>query len=280
MDLVLDIGNTETHAGVFDRDRLHAHWRWASDPRRTADEYGILLHQLLRSANVDARSVRSASLASVLPALTSVIADTCWRYLGIRVLVVDARLPLPMRIEVDEPFAVGADRIVNTLAAHRLYGRDCVVVDLGTATTYDCISRDGVFIGGVIAPGVRTAADQLSDRTAKLPRVALAAPSAVIGRRTEACLQSGIFYGAVDAVEGMVRRIRNEWRGADVFVVATGGLSPLIAPHCPSIQMVEPSLTLLGVRMAYEYTAARLAAGTDDTDGTGSLGGSTGRGGP
>lgn len=276
MDLVLDVGSTETHVGLFDMDRLLAHWRWGSDPRRTTDEYGVLLSQLLRGAKVEARSVRSASIASVLPALTSVMVDTCWRYLSVQALVVDSGLPLPLRIDVDEPRAVGADRIVNTLAAHLLYGRDSIVADLGTATTYDCVSREGVFLGGVIAPGVRTAAEYLSDRTAKLPRVALAAPPAVIGRRTEECLQSGIFYGAVDAVEGMVRRIREEWGRADVFVIATGGLAPLIAPHCPSVHLVEPSLTLMGIRLAREYTAAR--AGGEAAGDSRRLGNSTARG--
>ena len=174
--------------------------------------------------------------------------------------VIDGTTPLPIRLDVDEPMTVGADRIVNTLAAARLYGRDTIAVDLGTATSFDCITGDGTFIGGVIAPGVMTGAETLVSRTAKLPRIDLKAPPTVIGRRTEAVLRSGIFYNAVDGIDGIVRRIKAEWQRPDAFVVATGGLAPLIVPHCTTVQHVEPALTLHGLRIALEHIRAQQAA--------------------
>jgi type III pantothenate kinase len=159
---------------------------------------------------------------------------------------------------VDEPLTVGADRVVNTLAAFTLYQRDTLVVDFGTATTFDCITADGRFVGGVIAPGVRTGAEQLIRRTAKLPAAALVAPERVIGRRTETCLQAGVVFGAADAVSGLVRRIRAEWPGGGrPYVVATGGLASLIAPHVPEIELVEPRLTLIGLRIAAQHLGLR-----------------------
>lgn len=253
LDLVFDVGNTETAAGLFDGDRIAAHWRFASDARRTPDEYGVLLRQLLDAAGADRAHLRSATLGSVVPALTGLLGQACESYLDVAARSIDARTPLPIRLDVEEPLTVGADRILNTLAVSRIYATDAVVVDLGTATTYDCVTADGVFLGGVIAPGVRTAAEQLTVRTAKLPRVELRAPATVIGRRTETNLQSGIFWSAVDALDGMVRRIRAEWQKPSVLVVATGGLAALIGPHCETVQVVEPLLTLHGLRLAREY---------------------------
>jgi type III pantothenate kinase len=169
---------------------------------------------------------------------------------------VDAHSPLPITLDVLEPLTVGADRIVNTLAASRLYGRDTIVVDLGTATTYDCITADGVFLGGVIAPGMRTSAETLIRRTSKLPATELQAPERVIGRRTEDCIRSGVVFGTADAVDGIVRRIKKEWPTPRTpLVVATGGLAPMIKPHASEIERVEPELTLVGLRMAYELIA-------------------------
>lgn len=250
MDLTFDVGNTETACAVFRGEQIHASWRIATDSRRTPDEYGALLSQLLNHGQVPPGAVRSATAASVVPAMTPLLAEACRAYLGVALAEVTARTPLPIRLDVDEPLTVGPDRIVNTLAASRLFRSDTIVVDLGTATTYDCITAAGEFIGGVIAPGVRTSAERLTDRTAKLPRVEVRPPDAVIGRRTESCLQSGIFFGAVDAVDGMVARIRREWARPHALVVATGGLATLIAPHCSQVDRIEPTLTLQGVWMA------------------------------
>jgi type III pantothenate kinase len=171
-------------------------------------------------------------------------------------VIVDARSPLGITLAVDEPMTVGADRIINTLAASRLYGVDCIVVDLGTATTYDCVTADGVFLGGVIQPGIRTSAETLFRRTAKLAATELVVPAKVIGTRTDECIRSGVVYGAADAVDGIVRRIKGEWpRPAVPKVVATGGLAALIQPHCVEIERAEPDLTLLGLCMAHGILA-------------------------
>jgi type III pantothenate kinase len=162
---------------------------------------------------------------------------------------------LPIELDVDEPLTVGADRIANTLAAREIYRRDTIAVDLGTATTFDCITREGVFIGGVISPGLQAGLDWLSVRTAKLPRVELQPPRRVIGRRTETCIQSGVFYQAVDSVDGIVRRIKEEWDKPDAFVVATGGFSHVVGPHLSTVDEIEPLLTLYGLAMAGELIA-------------------------
>lgn len=254
MTLVFDVGNTETVIGLFDAGTLLDHWRIAS-AERTVDEAGLLIRALLRESGFDLDALRSAAIGSVVPPLTPTLAETCERHLGVRAEIIDARTPLPIRLEVDEPLTVGADRIVNTLAAARLYQRDTIAVDMGTATTFDCITADGVFLGGVIAPGIRTSAEALVRRTAKLPRIDLEPPATVIGRRTEACLQSGIFYGAIEAIDGIVRRIKGEWNRPDAFVVATGGLATLVGPYCRTVERIEPFLTLYGLEFALRHLA-------------------------
>jgi type III pantothenate kinase len=251
MILVFDVGNTETAIGLFESGELIDHWSVATQPQRTVDEFGLLIRGLIRESGFSIDTLRAASIGSVVPPITPILIETCERHLGIRVAVIDARSPLPIRLDVEEPLTVGADRIVNTLAAAHLFHRDTIAVDLGTATTFDCITADGVFVGGVIAPGVTTAAETLVRRTAKLPRVDLERPAHVIGKRTETCLRSGIFYGAVDAIDGLVERIKREWQRPNLLVLATGGLAPLIGPHCRTVERVEPFLTLAGLDLAY-----------------------------
>jgi len=253
MNLVFDVGNTETVLGLFDGGQLREHWRVSTYPERTVDEMGLLVRALIRESGFDLELVTGAAIASVVPPSTPVILDMCLRHLGVSALSIDASSPLPIKLDVEEPLGVGADRIVNTLAAARLYHTDVIAVDLGTATTFDCISGDGVFRGGVIAPGVRTGADTLVRRTAKLPRVDLEPPDAVIGRRTETAVRSGIFYGVVDAIDGMVRRIKQEWKRPEALVVATGGFAQLVAPYCSTVDKVEPFLTLIGLDLAHQH---------------------------
>jgi type III pantothenate kinase len=252
MILTLDIGNTETVLGIFQDDEIAAHWRLSSHPERTVDEYGLLLRSILREADLDKAALEGAAIASVVPPLTHAFTQACQRHLALHTISVDADADLPIRLQVEEPRTVGADRIANTLAAAQLFHVDTIVVDLGTATTYDCITADGTFLGGVIAPGLITSAETLTRRTAKLPRVDLDPPATVIGRRTDTALQSGIFFGAVEAIDGIVRRIRDEWQ-VQPLVVATGGLAPLLAPYCGTIQRVEPFLTLHGLRIAWHH---------------------------
>ena len=251
MILTFDIGNTETVLGIFEGEELTGHWRLSTHPERTADEYGLLLRSILRESATSPETIRGVAIASVVPPLTHALREACARHLGSDPVIVDAASYLPVKLDVEEPLSVGADRLANTLGAARLYQTDTIVVDLGTATTFDCITADGTFRGGVIAPGIRTGAETLTRRTAKLPRVDIEPPPAIIGRRTDTALQSGIFYGAVESIDGIVRRIRHEWHD-DLLVVATGGLARFLAPHSSTIDRVEPFLTLHGLRFAWE----------------------------
>jgi type III pantothenate kinase len=257
MHLVLDVGNTEIAAGVFPGGSLEveAHWRISTPVPRTGDEYLILLRALLVEKGLAATGIDRAVLGSVVPAVTEPMCSALERLIGGGIIVIDATSPLPVRLDVEEPRSVGADRIVNTLAASRLYERDTITVDLGTATTYDCITADGTFIGGVISPGIQAGQEWLSGRTAKLPRVDLHPPEMVIGRRTETCLQSGIFYSAVDAIDGIVTRIRQEWGRPEAYVVATGGFAEIIGAHAKTVDRVEPLLTLYGLEIAGDELA-------------------------
>ncbi|MDQ6887702.1 MAG: type III pantothenate kinase [Gemmatimonadota bacterium] len=257
MIIVFDVGNTETTIGVFDGSDLRAHWRVMSDVARTPDEFGLLLAGLLAASEMAASAVRGAAIGSVVPPITGPLAEACAEWLGCEPIIVDARSPLPIRLDVEEPLTVGADRIINTLAASRLYRSDTIVVDLGTATTYDCITEDGVFLGGIIAPGLRTSADTLIRRTSKLPATELRPPERAIGRRTEECIRAGVMLGAADAIDGLVRRIRREWPTPRTpGVVATGGLAEIIAPLCTELDRVDPYLTLYGLQMAHALLVA------------------------
>jgi len=252
MIMALDVGNTESMLGLFDHGELLEHWRLSTHPARTADELGLLLRALLRESGFDPDGVDSVAIASVVPPVTHVFADAAAHHLGARVYTIEATTPLPVRLDVDEPLTVGPDRIVNTLAALQLFHTDTIAVDFGTATTFDCITAGGVFVGGIIAPGLNTMAESLVRRTAVLPRVELRPPPTVIGRRTDTAIRSGILYTAIDAVDGIVRRIKAEWRPR-ALVVATGGLAETIAPLCTTIDRVEPFMTLYGLMFALRH---------------------------
>ncbi len=258
MLLTLDIGNTEITVGLFRGDDLSAHWRLTTNPDRTPDEWGSALAGFLVQAGHSPNEIRAACLASVAPGVTQSLADGVAEVTGAGAVSVDASSPLPITLDVDEPLTVGADRIVNTLAAVELYRTDTLVVDFGTATTFDCITADARFIGGVIMPGLRTSADQLTRRAAKLPATELRPPERVIGRRTEDCIRAGVLFGAADAVDGIVRRIRAEWPGGkSPKVIATGGLADAVAPLTSSIEAVNPDLTLQGLRIAARHLGLR-----------------------
>ena len=258
MLLTLDIGNTEITAGLFGGAALRAHWRLTTNPGRTPDEWGSAIGGFLLQAGHSPNEIHAVCLASVAPAVTQGVVEGIAQVTGCPATAVDARSALPVRLDVDDPLSVGADRIVNVLAAVELYRTDTIVVDFGTATTFDCVTGDGRFLGGVIMPGLRTAADQLTRRTAKLPAVELRAPERVIGRRTEDCIQAGVVFGTVDAVDGLVHRIRAEWPGGGTpDVVATGGLAGAIAPLSATIGRVDPQLTLQGLRLAAGHLGLR-----------------------
>lgn len=256
MLLVFDVGNTETTIGLCDGDDVVRRWRVTTDAGRTPDEVFLLLSALLQASDVKASAIHGSAVGSVVPAVTGPLAESCERLTGKPVVVVDARSALPIHVDVEEPLTVGADRLINTLAASRLHRRDCIVVDLGTATTYDCITGDGTFLGGVIAPGVQVSAESLFRRTAKLTATELIPPVHVIGRRTEECIRSGVVYGAAEAIDGVVRRIKKEWPGKESpFVIATGGLAAVFHPLCNELEALEPDLTLKGLAIAFEILA-------------------------
>lgn len=257
MILVCDVGNTETTLGVYEGETLRAHWRLTTDVPRTQDEFGLLLRQILIDDGINPTHITGAAIASVVPRVTAPIVGACKQWLKDKpVVLVDGRSKLPIKLDVEEPLTVGADRVVNTLAASRLYSRDAIVVDLGTATTFDCITADGVFLGGVIAPGVLMQLEALTRKTAKLPATELVLPTRVIGRRTEDNIRAGVMYGAADAIDGIVRRIKAEWPRPDApLVIATGGLAETFEPLCREFNEVDPYLTLRGLQLAYELLA-------------------------
>jgi type III pantothenate kinase len=257
LELVVDVGNTESVVGIFEPDSLAplAHWRYSTAVPRTPDELELLLRSFLTQRGWAPERLLRAVIGSVVPAQTVLLERALPRLGSGKVIGVDPRTPLPITLDVDEPRTVGADRIVNTLAAQALYGRDTVVVDLGTATTYDCITADGSFVGGVIAPGLQSGQEWLAGRTAKLPRVSFSPPPQIIGRTTEDCLRSGIFYASIDAMDGIVTRILREWERPDPLVVATGGLAGMVAPHSRTVERVEPFLTLIGLVLAGRHVA-------------------------
>ena len=259
MILVFDVGNTELTIGLFQETELRGHWRVMTDVARTPDEFGVLLRSLLATSDFNSDSVDGIAIGSVVPRVTGPLSEGCQEYFTVGApLIVDAGSKLPITLDVDEPLTVGADRVINTLAASREYGRDAIVVDLGTATTFDCITSDGVFLGGVIAPGVTTSSETLTRRTSKLPATELTIPKRVIGRRTEECIRAGVMFGAADAIDGIVARIKAEWpRQHQPMVVATGGMAQTMAALCKSFDRVEPYLTLQGLALAYAILAGR-----------------------
>jgi type III pantothenate kinase len=251
MLLAININNTETKVGLFRGDSLEAHWRLTTTPSRTPDEWAAALTSYLAQEGRSTQEVRAAVVASVVPPVTQGLCEAVERATTVRPVVVDGRSPLPITLDVEEPLQVGADRILNTLAAAKLFRRDTIVVDFGTATTFDCITADGHFLGGVIMPGIRTASDALIRGTAKLPATDLMPPARTIGRRTDEAIRSGVLLGTADAVDGIVRRIKAEWpNGSTPLVIATGGLASLVAPLIHEIESVHPDLTLTGLRIA------------------------------
>lgn len=255
MLLAIDVGNTNVVFGLFAGASLERRWRLATLPDRTADELWVLVSRLFAEHRVDPALIDGVVMSSVVPALTRAVADMIGQGLGQDVLRVDAgSAGLPVGYE--NPAEVGADRLVNAVAALRLYGgaaRPIVVVDFGTATTFDVISAAGEYLGGVICPGVEISADALYHRAAQLPRVEVCKPPAVVGRSTVTSMQSGLFYGYVAMVEGIVRRLREEIEGgSSLLCVGTGGLAADIAAETALIDHVQPDLTLTGLRFVWE----------------------------
>jgi len=255
MLLALDIGNSNIVIGVFDGVALRHSWRLTTARERTSDELGLMVTQLLDRAGLTLSSIDGVVMASVVPPLTATMIDMCRRYLGRAPLNLEPGVETGMPILYEHPAEVGADRIVNGIAAYEAYGRQrrqpLIVVDFGTATTFDAISAAGEYLGGVICPGIGISADALFQRAARLPRIDVRKPPNVIGRTTVTSMQSGLFYGYVGMVEGLVHRLRAEL-GASAYCVATGGLAEVIAPETDVVDTVDRDLTLQGLRILWE----------------------------
>jgi len=247
MLLAIDSGNTNIVFAVFDGTELRGQWRSSTNSERTADEFGVWLMQLMAMQGIERRMVTACVIASVVPAVDFALRTLSTRYFGCEPLVVGAEgVELGIRVLVDSPDQVGADRLVNAVAAHQMFAGPLNVIDFGTATTFDVIDADGNYTGGVIAPGINLSLEALHMAAAKLPRVAVVRPKAVIGKATVPAMRSGIYWGYVGLIEGLVRRIEAEF-GAPMTVIATGGLAPLFKAATDVIQHLAPDLTLRGL---------------------------------
>lgn len=251
MLLVMDVGNTNTVMGVYDGRRLVVSWRLTSRREQTADEYGVFTQALLRGQGIEPRAIRDIVISTVVPPVQPILEEMCGKYFGLHPYLVEPAENAPLPILVENPREIGADRIANAVAGIALYGPPLIVIDFGTATTFDCISPRGEFLGGAIAPGITTAAEALFAKAARLFRVELARPKEVIGRNTVTNIQSGLIYGYAGLVDGLVERLRAEMEG-DPKVVATGGLAPLIHQVAQTIHEVNLDLTLEGLRIIHE----------------------------
>jgi type III pantothenate kinase len=251
MLLAVDVGNTQTHVGVFDGTRLVEHWRLATDAEATADELAVLIASLLRLREMELGKIDASIVSTVVPQLGPEYARMCERNLANPCLMVGPNLKTGMAIKIDNPHELGADRLVNAVAVYDRVGDACVAVDFGTSSNFDAVSASGEYLGGVIAPGVEISMEALTERTAKLPRIYLTEPHAPIGKNTQAAIQAGVVYGFAGLIDGIARRLAGELGDGTTFI-ATGGLASAIVPFCETIDEIDDLLTLTGLRLIHE----------------------------
>lgn len=253
--LVMDVGNTNIVLGVYNEEKLISEWRISTDIKRTADEYGVLIIQLFLQSKLDPDDIEGVIISSVVPSVMYSLQRMVEKYFEINPLIVGPGMKTGINIKYDNPKEVGADRIVNAVAAHEIYKKPLIIIDFGTATTFCSVRENGDYDGGAICPGIKIASDALFEKTSKLPRVELVKPSHVICKNTVTSMQAGIIYGYIGQIEYIVSKMKKEMRNAGEKtpkVVATGGLAYLIAEESKSIDIVEPFLTLKGLRILYE----------------------------
>ncbi|MCX7830113.1 MAG: type III pantothenate kinase [Acidobacteria bacterium] len=251
MILVLDVGNTETTIGIFENEVLAKRWSVSTSLKRTSDEWAVLIRMLIEGEKYSASEIFGVAVSSVVPPVDFNVKNAFLKHFGIDPLFVSPGIKTGLNILYENPLEVGADRVVNAVAAVKSYKLPCIVIDFGTATTFDVIDRTGNYLGGVICPGLNISAEALFTRTAKLPKVEIGKPKKVVGRTTVSSIQSGLFYGYISLVEGVIKRIKGEI-GEISTIVATGGISLLLAQECPSIDDVDEDLTLKGLHLIYE----------------------------
>ncbi|MBI3606051.1 MAG: type III pantothenate kinase [Nitrospirae bacterium] len=254
MLLTIDIGNTNIVLGLFEKKTLTGEWRISTHPHKTVDEYAILMEDLFSLKKILPEEITGAILSSVVPPLTPIFKEISVKYFQTEALVVSTQLKMGIRFEYEHPAEIGADRIVNAVAGYQIYGGPLIIVDFGTATTFCSLSKKGDYRGGVIAPGLTISAEALFQRAAKLPKIELVKPDRVIGKDTITSMQSGIIFGYAGLVERLIEKIKQETK-EKAMVVATGGLSALIAPEAPAIDKVDPHLTLEGLRIIYDLNS-------------------------
>lgn len=256
MLLVIDAGNTNTVFAVFNGSTLISQWRMSTDARRTADEYGVWLFQVMQHEGIDPKAIRSAILSSVVPQLVFALRMLARRFFQTELLIVgEANVKLGIDVIIDRPQEVGADRVVNAIAGWQRYHQPFIIIDFGTATTFDVVNDKGNYVGGVIAPGINLSLEALHRAAAKLPNVAIERPSKVIGTDTITAMQSGIYYGYTGLIEGITKRIKEEY-SLPMKVIATGGLAPLFAKATAIIDTLEPDLTITGLQIIHERNKA------------------------
>lgn len=251
MILVIDVGNTHTVIGVYKEEKLLGYWRISTDLNKTEDEYGMLVKNLLSNSNLSLSDIKSVVISCVIPPVSWILKKMSIDYFKVSALVVGPGIKTGICIKTDNPKEVGADRIVNAIAAYKLHGGPVIIVDFGTATTFCAVDKEGVYLGGAIAPGLEISAEALFEKTAKLPKIELIKPKHSIGSNTITAMQSGIFFGYLGLTNELIRRFKREL-GEDSVVVATGGQAELIGSESKLIDKINPLLTLEGLRLIYE----------------------------